>query len=170
MICSDEPDLTKCGCCGDKLDEDEICNPYEDRDDYGDGTPICFECYHEHYEFTCSLCEEYDDINVQHKMLIVRKAEMGVPPGVYRITGYPYYYSSILGDNGGVNPWDVQKICNLTKEIGRLMDTYYPLGHMCRDCQAEYEGSKGYEKWREQTLHEMRKPTFKTSQGFEVWI
>ena len=159
----------KCGCCGGKLAEDEIDDPYEDRDDFGNGEPICFECHNEHYQFTCSLCEEYDDIAVQHRMVIVRRAGYGVRPGVYQITGYPHYYSDICGD-GGVNSCRLRRVCGLTEESGRRMDTYYPLGHICRECQAQFEGSSGYEIWREQAIKTMSRPTCKTTTGFRVWI
>ena len=56
-----------CTYCGKELDSEELETPYKD----GDDDVMCDDCHHEHCEFTCDLCEEYGDIDEQHKMLIL---------------------------------------------------------------------------------------------------
>ncbi len=47
-----------CEWCGERLDDEEI----EEK--------ICDLCYHEHYEFTCCWCEEYEHEDYQHVYLV----------------------------------------------------------------------------------------------------
>lgn len=125
----------KCSWCGDPLDAEEAENPR--KDPHGD--LICDECYHDHFEFTCSQCEEGEDIEHQGaigSVTVVYEEVSGlgekVKPGVYRITKWPYYADGVtecyLIENALTRITDVPE--GWTNADG------CPCGHLCRTCQA----------------------------------
>ncbi len=131
------PEAAKCAWCGYDLDDEERECPRLDSQD----EPICDNCYHESYEFTCCNCENYDDQDIQHEMLVVlvpTSASYGdkVQPGVYRITDGPYwstdYFSSCL------HAYQLAWLCSLPDSL-QDDDSYYPVGHLCRDCQKKMQ-------------------------------
>lgn len=89
---------TECGWCGNELTAEESKHP-EDRV----SEPICCECFHEHYEFTCDKCENYEHIDHQHQFLVVYEKEHGlglygdVEPGIYEIVNFPHYGGPMIG-------------------------------------------------------------------------
>ncbi len=131
------PEGAKCDWCEYDLDDEERESPRLN----GSDEPICDDCYQEEYEFPCCLCENYDEQDVQHEMLVVfvpTSASGGdkVQPGVYAITGGPYwgtdYFSSWL--DASQLAW----LCPLPESL-RDDDPFYPVGHLCRDCQKEMQ-------------------------------
>jgi hypothetical protein len=108
---------TRCTYCGDKLDEEEIETPSKD----GAGDPMCDECWHDHYEFTCYLVVkclapgDYED----------------VIPGIYYIKSGPYHGGSLLG--GGLFNRKLLRLRDLPND-SMLDRDYYPTGHLCRTC------------------------------------
>ena len=127
----------KCSWCSHELDCEEREFPRTDADE----DPICDNCHHQEYEFTCCNCEEYEDDEMQHKLLVVFTATSAshgdeVQPGIYNITGGPYwgtdYFSSWLYVEKLV--W----LCSLPESL-QDDDPYYPVGHLCGDCQKEMQ-------------------------------
>jgi hypothetical protein len=116
-----------CWKCATPLDDDA---GYERDNDLW-----CNECYDEEYEFPCAWCEEYGDVDDQHAyLLVVDEKEAGLDvPGVYRVTGVPYYTSPLIGRG-----WFFRS--NL-RYLGPLPSTFsvegqwYPCGHVCLACQ-----------------------------------
>lgn len=129
---------TECSLCGNKLDSDELENPQLDRDD---GDPICDECHHEKYEFTCCQCCNYGDVADQHNMLVVFEetpssggptgATRTILPGVYRIKQGPYYGGPIIG-GGYLFGDNLERIASVNPDMD---GEGYPCGHLCLECQ-----------------------------------
>ena len=136
------PEGTKCPNCGYKLDEEERESPRLSWDN----EPICDDCYQEEYQYRCCNCEEHydqdeDGQDVQHNMIVVFSPTVSsygekVLPGVYRVTGGPYwstdYFSSCL------HSYNLKWLCKLTESFQKE-DPFYPVGHLCTDCQQEME-------------------------------
>ena len=131
------PEGAKCTWCECDLDGEERESPQLDWDK----NPICDDCYHEEYELNCFNCENYDDQDIQHKMLVVfvpTSSSYGekVQPGVYTITGGPYwatdYFSSWLDAD------QLAWLCSLPESL-QDDDPYYPVAHLCRDCQKQMQ-------------------------------
>lgn len=121
-----DPDTTAvCAWCDEDLDDD----PYSHED--AADVLLCRECYYEAYMFECCRCDEYESIDVQHRMLVVVEEVRDVRPGIYRIVKFPYEVNAIIGayligsalDRIGNVPADV--------DTGGL-----PCGHLCAECQA----------------------------------
>ncbi len=138
----------KCTRCGRDLDEEEAADPRRDED-VDDGI-LCDECYHEHYEFECCRCGNYDHVKVQHRFLVVFVETNGlfgpVAPGLYRITEFPYYGGPIIGDGWLENhaleragDIPLRKAWNLETRDFDLIEPVpmddYPCGHLCGHCQ-----------------------------------
>ena len=130
------PEGAKCPWCSQEFDDEERETPRLSGDE-----PICDDCYQDEYEFACCDCQGYDEQEIQHKMLVVfvpTSASCGdkVQPGVYSIIGGPYwttdYFSSWLNAHRLV--W----LCSLPESL-QDDDPYYPVGHLCRDCQKEMQ-------------------------------
>ncbi len=129
-----------CDRCGEALDLEEADNPHRDEDDDGNetGEPICDECYHENYEFTCCCCSEYGHVSDQHKMLVVFEEthsmggpERTVAPGIYRIKGRPYYGDMMIGP-GWLYGDKLERIADVNPDMD---GDGYPCGHLCAACQ-----------------------------------
>jgi hypothetical protein len=120
-----------CTRCGEKLNDDEIINPYLDWN-CDDGV-LCDECYHEHYEFTCCLCQEYGDVADQHNMIVVFEGDYGVPLGVYATDGC-YYTQGLIGSSW-LHPRSLRRL----DEVPAKADgDGYPCGHLCEHCQRKF--------------------------------
>lgn len=118
----------ECTMCGNRLNNYEVDDPRTNDQ----GGLVCDDCYREHYTFECCLCREDDETTHQHNMVVVFNDLAGVPVGTYRVTGYPYYSCSILGD-GEILPFRVERIGDVPN--GAESDDCW-CGHLCRDCQA----------------------------------
>ncbi len=124
----------KCEWCDVQLDEEEASGPSLGEDD----EIICDDCHHEQYEFVCCLCENYDENDIQHAMLVVfpyneDDESLGVQPGVYRVTSLPYYDSPMLG-KGRLRPSSLEWLCSCPPQV---IIGGFPCGHLCGDCQAK---------------------------------
>ncbi len=125
-----------CTWCGGRInDPDEAADPRRDEK----GMVICRNCYHDHYEFTCCWCEEDEDAEYQHEVLVVfeRMNSLGktIVPGLYRITKKPYIRDEIIDAS-------IMRRCltpiarRLPPSLARCAEDYgYPCGHLCRRCQ-----------------------------------
>lgn len=135
------PEGAVCTGCGQGLDDEERVSPRLDCT----GDPICDDCYQDEYQYCCCNCGEHydqddqDGQDVQHKMIVVFVPTAGsysdkVQPGIYRITGKPYwstdYFSSQLFHD------KLKWLCKLPVSL-QEDDPFYPVAHLCRDCQAE---------------------------------
>lgn len=125
---------TACTCCGSDLDRDELESPNLD----GDGDPICDQCYHDKYEFTCCCCEEYGDVKDQHKMLVVFEKIGGVQPGIYGIVEFPYYTQGLIG-SGWLHLSSLKRIGDVNPDMD---GNGYPCGHLCAECQAKVKAQR----------------------------
>ena len=121
---------TECGYCGNALEGEELESPYTDGEDV-----MCDECYHDHYEFTCCLCENYGHVDDQHKLLVVceelKNGDSGDPikRGLYRIVNLPYWGSNYL------DSWLFGRSLEHLGDAPDDVDDVYPCGHLCKECQ-----------------------------------
>lgn len=131
---SKAPVISECSFCGDSLDIEESESP---RTDPRDEQPICDECYHEHFEFTCCDCCNYGDVADQHNLLVVFEvvSSMGGPreisPGIYRIKEGPYHGGPIIG-SGYLYGDNLERIADVNPDMD---GEGYPCGHLCLECQ-----------------------------------
>lgn len=111
---------------------------------------ICEECFHEQYEATCPICEEYFEkaLKAKDEKIVVTKeamAELGIDkPGFYQVTSYPYYRACVVM---GVEQL-YQSSLKLIREcdINSMHKKLYPhsdeitSGECCHDCVDRYSG------------------------------
>ncbi len=115
-----------CEWCEERLTDEEIEYP---RDSI---QTICDECYHEHYEFTCCWCQEYDHVDHQHVYLILTEEFDDLQSGIYKIVDFPYFVDGMI--TGWFIRSSLERICDLPDGI----DTEpHPAGHLCRECQTK---------------------------------
>jgi hypothetical protein len=109
----------------------EDCGREFPEDSEGSGTQ-CGGCYVEEHCFGCAWCEAYGDVADQHAYVVVFDAwEVGVQlPGLYRVTGVPYYSQSMLG--GGML---FRSCIEWVGFLPAMEDDGCPCGHLCKDCQ-----------------------------------
>lgn len=118
--------VTQCTLCGKEFDAEELDSPRTDED----GDPICDDCYHEHYEFTCRCCQNYGDVKDQHNLLVVFKETSGVLPGIYATKG-TYCTHALIGE-GWLHPGALARIADVNPDMD---GEGYPCGHLCLECQ-----------------------------------
>ena len=125
-----------CSCCGNALDGEELENPQIDR---RDDQPICDECFHEHFEFTCCDCCNYGDVDDQHNMLVVFNSvsSMGGPtrevaPGIYKIAEDGSYFGGPIIGSGYLYGDHLERIADVNPDMD---GNGYPCGHLCLNCQ-----------------------------------
>ena len=134
--------MNACEWCGNQLTEEEI--EYPATDGFGrkiDGT-ICDECFHEHYEWACDRCQNYEYEEFHGIWLVVfeavhvqgdwRSEDREAEPGIYEITKWPYFGGPIIGElslYGGA--------LRRTKAKIDFPQGHYPCGHLCRECAKE---------------------------------
>lgn len=97
-----------------------------------DGDTLCYECWCDHCQFTCCLCQEYGDIEDQHNYVVVFDAEgSGIEkPGLYRVKDKDYYTEAMIG-SGWLHKWAIEFMSDVP--VGAESD--YPCGHICLECQ-----------------------------------
>lgn len=80
--------MTECTHCGNNIEGE----PFED----GDGDDICGNCWKETQCFFCSICRDHkwegEDEERNQYIVIAHKDEP--EPGIYRVTGRPFYRSN----------------------------------------------------------------------------
>jgi hypothetical protein len=137
-------DTIECGRCGNDLDDDEMESPRQDED----GDIMCDECYHEHFEFTCSVCQEHGDTEDQHNMLAVYDSEVfeendrenGWKRGVYMIVDRPYYLAPLIGQVW-IYTRCLEWIGPIPRDKGNDESPIgYACGHLCLECQHKMLG------------------------------
>ncbi len=74
------------------MNDEETADPY--RDESGD--ILCDECYSEHYEYICPICQDCVAIEGNQEHIIVTQAladDQRMESGVYRIAARPWFSS-----------------------------------------------------------------------------
>lgn len=128
---------TECSCCGELLEGEELDSPYHDDDG-----PLCDDCYHEHYEFYCCLCQECGHVDDQHNMLVVCEPvhcdgtygsrRPTLDAGLYRVKRWPYWATNYF------SMWFYSDCLDRVGEVPNDVDTHgYECGHLCLNCQRE---------------------------------
>lgn len=100
--------------------------------DPNDNQPVCDECWHEHFEFECIRCGNYDNNETQHRYLVILEECGGMKPGIYRTLG-SYWCSNYF--DMWFNEWALSRIKDADGEYYNQGD--YPSGHLCYGCRLE---------------------------------
>ena len=125
-------ELAKCASCEDALTKEEQEYPVEEF-----GGLLCCDCEHEHLDFVCCRCQNYERNEHQDECLVVFEPVLGypsgghVPTGVYRILTGPYHGGPLIGEAYFFEE-SLQRIGDLTEEYWEEFGA--PCGHLCRDC------------------------------------
>lgn len=119
-----------CYWCEERLDADDAADPYLSDDEI-----TCSDCYTEREQFLCCWCQEYGNNADRHNYLVVFDAkEAGIArPGLYRVTGAPYYCAPQFG-RGFLFRSALTWVGDL---LDVSLDQWYPCGHLCAPCQAK---------------------------------
>lgn len=117
----------KCEWCGEQFSKEEIESTREKG--------MCDECFHEHREFTCCRCDEYEEKKHQHRFLVVFEPTdswggTNIQPGIYEIIEYPYHGGPMIGRGYLFG----RSLRNLNKTVD-WESNGYPCGHLCLWCQ-----------------------------------
>lgn len=119
---------TECEYCGSDLTQEEIENPEPEG-------ALCEDCYHEHFEFTCSRCCNFDHVDYQDIWLVVFQTVSNFPergeiqPGIYEIIAFPYHGGIMLGE-----AWLHGGSLRRTPAGIDFTSGNYACGHLCREC------------------------------------
>ena len=127
-----------CGYCGGLADEDDGGHELTP----GSDEFICGSCYVEHFMNTCVLCAESfekPEHSGEPEYFIVGRSSLDnwdidskrLPPGLYRITGYPHYAGSLIETHLYYDRW--QRIGDLFRADPPDFDDY-PMGVVCPGC------------------------------------
>jgi len=126
---------TECGWCGEHLSPEEIEYPATDfRGDVIDD-PICDQCFHEHYEFTCDRCEDYEFEEFSGVWVAVHEKTHGlygpVERGIYEAVEWPIHGGPFIGEGYLYNT-------SLRKTPAVIdFESNYPCSYLCRGCAKE---------------------------------
>jgi hypothetical protein len=118
-----------CDACETPLNDEEAETPYARN-----GLVWCDRCYREEFEFLCSWCEEYGDVEDQHRYVAVFDAEEAglALEGFYRVIETRYYTQAMIGC-GWLHPRALRWWGHLPP--GLEEPDGYPVGHFCGGCQ-----------------------------------
>lgn len=124
--------LKECPWCGKEMNDEERESPRFDSD----GKPMCDDCYHQEYEWTCAKCEEYEHEDyrggINCLFVVIDDEEAGVPVGTYRVKEHPYYDSDLFSSS--FLQWAIEQVDGNTHGLTEEKTDYYPVGHLCREC------------------------------------
>lgn len=116
-----------CADCNREIDEDEV---YETED----GSFYCQPCYYENQVFVCTGCDEPEEKEHQHNVLVVyspdevfRAADQKA--GLYRVARRPYWMDGMT--EAYVIDSAVEFVASLP---AGFVEGCYPAGHLCRQC------------------------------------
>lgn len=82
-----------CAYCERPLTDEETEGPCRDED----GEIMCDECYSEHYEYLCPLCQNLVAVEGNEKHILVTHAladNQAMEPGIYRVLELPWFTSN----------------------------------------------------------------------------
>lgn len=120
-----------CGDCGGTLTADERAYPWLSPHDEA----VCTDCEFSNYHFRCAICDDYELLKYQHKILAVFEPEEAFraddhQAGLYRIARLPYYTDAML--NAWLHDWALEYVAPIPKNATNAEE--YPCGHLCRKC------------------------------------
>ena len=103
----------ECDYCGAVLEGEEAEDPR-----MVDNLPVCDDCYKEHFQFFCPMCQEHQDIEGdQNHMFIPEEMaeEQGMEAGIYRIKECPWFISDMFSMT--VIKENVERIADLRDDL-----------------------------------------------------
>jgi len=113
-----------CEWCGRRLTDEEIEYP-NSKDER-----ICDECHHEHYEFTCCWCEEYENKDYEEKYVVLTEPTEGLhselSPGVYEVVKRPYFRGDWYLESA------LRRLGDVPSDFPNIADSS---GMLCRYCE-----------------------------------
>ena len=142
------PELSPCAYCGGQQYPTMVGADWVEPlvESPEDGHPICMDCYHEYYEDTCCLCEDYflkPEWSDEPEFFVIGIASLEdwkidsrrLRPGIYEIVGHPFYASGIIEMH--LYYENFRRIGNLFPHRIHDFDGY-PMGVICPDCAERY--------------------------------
>lgn len=126
-----------CDYCGESIKYEDVGgDPHKDG-----GSPICDDCYREHYTFDCPLCEDYHSKKeyegVDRYFFVVMPddvEEAKIESGIYRAIAFPVWVGDMFSVS--IQKQNIQLVKALDK--GELPDKGYHTNQICEDCFKEY--------------------------------
>ena len=125
--------LLECSHCGNQIEEDY----YREKDN----EIYCDNCYHEQFEFTCSICENYHDEpeTPQENFIYLHKEQDGYQAGFYNVKRFPVTISDMFS---GWICSDALELASATKVYKHDKDEELS-GYICKECFDK----KGLDEW-----------------------
>jgi hypothetical protein len=134
----------KCEMCGKSIFEmDDFINIMKNE-------IICEDCFHEQYEATCPICEEYflKALKAKDEKIVVTKesfAELGLDkPGFYEVKSYPYFRACIVSGVEQLYNDSLKLIheCDINSMLTNIRGVKHEIisGECCHDCVNKYTG------------------------------
>lgn len=113
------------------------CNNLSPDDTHTDnaGDPVCDQCWHEMFCFTCVKCHDDELVEYQgavdSSIVVFDTEQARVPVGVYRVLHSGYWTAHNF--DAWIEPSAVELV---TSNIGDMRDTIcgHAVGHLCRAC------------------------------------
>lgn len=131
---------TECDWCGNKLDPEERESPRRDAQN----KPMCDDCYREHFEFTCAICQNYAPKDEEGRIgLCIVVAEDWVctaGAGIYRVLAWPMFGQPLIGC-GHMYEDAIQRVADCPDP--KTIDTQgAPCGYVCAACSKKFPKAK----------------------------
>lgn len=153
-----------CSYCGEELHGEELESPYKDES----GDIMCDNCYTDHYEDYCDLCDNIvENTELESKpgeLIAVWREAPGlcctIAPGYYRVKQWPIFYAAgMIG--GYIFPDAIEKVIDLDDEGRKTAEEYDKLcGKLCGTCRNRIEallGNARVERPRRLRLQKLQK-------------
>lgn len=142
----------ECKYCGGLLDDEERGSPRLDSD----GDIMCDDCYDEHYRSICPMCGDYYELESEESdIFLLFDEDIGVDPGIYRPTSYPFYSQPLIG-SPHVYDGAVELIGGIDAVDSWIRDEILtPATFVCKTCEEKILRKLPWrqlmlnEKWRE---------------------
>lgn len=118
--------IERCGGCGDLFDS------YCEHSEYvqARGHTLCESCYRAERAFRCCACDNHDCHDAPGRLAVVAEEVQGLPPGLYKITRWPFYADGII--EGHIYEDTFERVGDAPESA----DTDgYPIGFLCSDCE-----------------------------------
>jgi hypothetical protein len=118
-----------CEYCCQVLSDEEAASPHQD--DAGD--VMCDECYSEHYEYLCPLCQDLVETDSNQEHIVVTPAlaeQQEMEPGIYRVTELPWFSSDYFSMT--VHQHALTRVADLPAALSDMVCGDYVCEHCVR--------------------------------------
>ena len=140
-----------CYYCGDPLEGEDLESPFMDDDN----EVMCYNCYSEHFEETCPICEEHyytKDFCSDFFVLAEELAkEVNKIPGIYHVKERPFFYGDVITGFDNFNDDAIELVLKIKINVYKKTDCgdycqEVGTGLICPDCINKFVRDKSYIK------------------------